>query len=85
MTSNCSTGKRCYDSLELAREGLIAIRARNALPASEGPQGVYRCQICDCYHLTSSKTDGFNLSSEDEKRIEREGQARFWEEKFKKK
>ncbi len=83
MSGQCSSGKRCFDSVTLAKESLIHIRTR--FPAGEGPQGIYQCDLCGCYHLTSDSGADFGLDDKDRHRIDREREARHWEDKFRKK
>jgi len=85
MSLHCTTGKRCYDSVTLAKEGLIHVRAAREFLPGEGPQGIYQCALCGCYHLTSAPEAEFGLEEEDKKRIDKEKEARHWEDKFRKK
>ncbi len=81
MYRDCPTGKRCFDSEVIAREALVQVRARHGYSESEGPQNVYRCDICHAFHFTSSSAN--SLSPEEKAREKREREARFWEDKFK--
>lgn len=85
MDRFCSSGKRSFDSEELAREALIEVRARNNFPDGQGPNGIYVCEYCKCYHLTSKSPDNTLIdSTEARERIRREREANFWLNKLNK-
>jgi hypothetical protein len=85
MSRFCSTGKRSFDSEELAREALIDVRARNNFPDDQGPNGIYGCEICGCYHLTSKSSDDSLINNtESQERIRRQKEANFWLNKLNK-
>jgi hypothetical protein len=52
--SGCVTGKKMYDSMEIAEEVLIEAWSRYDYGSGRGPVAVYRCDDCGRYHLTSS-------------------------------
>ncbi|MCB0495565.1 MAG: hypothetical protein KDC79_05490 [Cyclobacteriaceae bacterium] len=79
---NCSSKKVCYSSPEEVREALLQARSKYR----NGPVSFYKCEFCGAFHLTSKgNLDESVLSDENIKRIERESEARTWEERFKKK
>jgi hypothetical protein len=85
MNGFCSSGKRPFDSEELAKEALVDIRARNRWTDDQGPNGIYLCDSCGCYHFTSKSQEPEETLSEDlKKRIQREKQAQFWINKLNK-
>ena len=49
----CITGKKMYPSQEIAEDALIEARTQFEYKANQGPIGVYLCEDCGCYHLTS--------------------------------
>lgn len=50
---NCSTKKIGYSSKNAAISALIELHKKSSFSHGQGPQNVYRCEICDQYHLTS--------------------------------
>jgi hypothetical protein len=83
LKGNCVTGKRSYDSRAAAEEALIDHRIQfNHRPGS-GPINVYQCSDCGNWHFTSKGMINPLLNDARVKdRIEREQQARKWEDKF---
>lgn len=79
----CSSRKRTYDSAVQAEEALIELQSRSAFRAGDGPVGVYRCDICGGYHLTSKGT--LNQTLADKQRngtIDRHREANHWIDKL---
>lgn len=52
---SCPSGKRAFTSEVQAEEALIDTRTRRG-DERNGPVGVYRCDDCGQYHLTSKGT-----------------------------
>lgn len=78
------THKVCYDSEHQAEQALLSARARFPVSSGTGPVAVYRCNYCECYHLTSKGEESYLLRSEDTKRkIDLEREAFYWESKIK--
>lgn len=76
----CSSKKVCYNSPEEAEEALLQARAKYR----HGPVAFYECEFCGQYHLTSKGDKHIGLETkEEEERIQKEQEARFWEDKFK--
>lgn len=50
----CASGKRVYVREDLAEDALIEAWVHFDFSAGKGPVGVYRCEDCGNYHLTSS-------------------------------
>lgn len=50
--AGCITGKKSYSSESLAEDALIEARTRHG-DEKNGPVGVYRCEDCSQFHLTS--------------------------------
>lgn len=79
----CSSGKRAYSNLVLAKETLIQHHIRNNYKRGEGPINVYECQECGNWHFTSKGAE--NEIFEDQEvmaRIESERRAFLWEQKL---
>lgn len=78
--SSCRSGKRAFDTVELANEALINNHIVNDYKKDEGPLNVYQCEDCGLWHFTSRgpKSD---LLNDDEvvERIKRERLATYWE------
>lgn len=80
----CSTHKRCYASYELAEEALIGAHVTYNYGKSSRPVGVYQCDQCGQYHLTSQGEVNSRLKKMlDEGEIQRQKEAGWWEKKFK--
>jgi hypothetical protein len=50
---SCTSNKRLYLSENLAEEALIEARIQFDYGSGKGPIGVYRCEDCGYFHLTS--------------------------------
>jgi hypothetical protein len=81
----CSTGKRIYDTAQMAEDGLIETWTRFNVTPGNGPVGVYRCEDCGFYHLTSKGPMNAKLASYlAEGKIKWQTDINYWEDKFKK-
>ncbi|MGB3465267.1 MAG: hypothetical protein WBA74_08355 [Cyclobacteriaceae bacterium] len=80
---NCSTGKRMYDTEDLAVEALIANRSRFHHGDNSGPINVYQCDDCGNWHFTSRGPEHPLLHSDEvQKRISLNREAGYWERKL---
>jgi hypothetical protein len=83
---NCITGKKRYPSEQIAEDALIEARTQFDYPANNGPIAVYRCEDCGDYHLTSKGKMNERLAkSLAEGAIQKQKEANFWLNKFRKK
>lgn len=83
--SNCSSGKRSYLSESLAEEALIGAHINYHYTKGQGPIGIYQCELCGQYHLTSKG----NMNQRLEKALQggtiKKGRdANWWENQSKK-
>jgi hypothetical protein len=83
--TNCVSGKRVYESHDMAVEALVEARTRYTYSSGNGPIAVYKCDECGFYHLTSKG----QINSELEKRlkngkIDLEKEANRWLDRMKK-
>ena len=53
---DCPSRKIGYSSYHAAVEALLETHRKSGFTKTEGPQNIYRCSICDQYHLTSHGT-----------------------------
>lgn len=53
MAAKCPSGKRSFNSQQVAEDVLIDLWSKNEYRQGEGPVAVYRCEDCGYYHLTS--------------------------------
>lgn len=84
--NRCSAGKRGYQSYEKAVEALLAARTKFNYREGSGPVSVYHCDECGMYHLTSQGPINEQLKkSLSDGSIDRQKQADYWEQRFKKK
>lgn len=80
----CSSGKRAYKTFELAEEALIAAHINYQLGKGKGPIGVYLCEDCSLYHLTSQGTINPRLEKLiKDGEIQKQKEANWWEERTK--
>lgn len=80
----CVTGKKAYQSQELAEAALIGAHTRFDYASGKGPVGVYRCDDCGYFHLTSKGSVNPSLAQQlKEGKIDRERQANDWINKMK--
>lgn len=49
----CSSKKVGYSSSGAAITVLLEMHRKSGFAAGEGPQNVYKCHICDQFHMTS--------------------------------
>jgi len=78
----CTTGKVCYSTPFQAEEALIHAIVRTG-STNESPNGIYRCEYCECYHLTSSSRDRELIDSPQfQQRLRNYRQASEWEDRF---
>ncbi|MBR07381.1 MAG: hypothetical protein CMP48_06805 [Rickettsiales bacterium] len=79
----CSTGKRPYDSEQMALDALIDLRGRNNYRENSGPINVYPCDDCGAWHFTSKGTVHPELTKSDvQDRIKSQKEADYWERKL---
>jgi hypothetical protein len=81
----CVSNKKVYQTAELAEEALIEAHAQFEYKGG-GPIGVYRCEDCGYFHLTSKGDMNSRLAELiKEGKIERAREANHWLHKIKKK
>lgn len=81
--NGCVTGKRIYDSEQIALEALIDMRGKNNYRINSGPINVYQCDDCGLWHFTSKGAIHPSLQTEEtQKRISSQNEAEFWERKL---
>ncbi|MGC3946979.1 MAG: hypothetical protein QM762_21095 [Chryseolinea sp.] len=79
----CSTGKRVYDSVVQAEQALVHLQSKQQFKNGEGPVGVYRCDDCGGYHLTSKgPANPFLASQLRDGSIDRQREANRWIDKL---
>jgi len=79
----CATGKRSYISYELAEEALIGANINYGRSHEKGPIGVYQCDDCGQYHLTSKGEINKRLDQLlKDGEIQKQKEAGWWEAKF---
>ena len=79
----CSTGKRMYDSQEMAERALIENRSRFYHNDDSGPVNVYQCRDCGMWHFTSKGPRNPLLDDQQvRKRISVDREANYWERKL---
>jgi hypothetical protein len=82
----CSSGKIRYPSEEAAEDGLLELWTKNDYGAGQGPVGVYRCDDCGEFHLTSKGTMSDKLlQAIRTEKFRRQKEAKNWEDKLKRK
>lgn len=80
----CVTGKRCYPTVEIAEDALLEAWSRFAFTEGEGPVAIYQCEECGMFHFTSRGRMNERLAKAiKEGRIDREREARKWEDRLK--
>ena len=83
MIDYCITGKRCFDTEELAEEALIQNHIMNNYKKRQGPINIYLCQHCNTWHFTSKGGSHELFDDEDMvRKIEKGRIAYHWEKKF---
>lgn len=82
----CITGKISYPTALVAEDALIEARTNFDYPANNGPIATYLCDECGDYHLTSKGKMNDRLASLlADGKIQKQKEANFWMDKFKKK
>lgn len=85
FTRSCPTGKIVYGSASIAEDVLIELWSKNEYNTASAPVGVYRCDECGFFHLTSKGVMNEKLSAAiTSGKIKRQREAGRWEDKFKK-
>lgn len=78
----CSTGKRVYETLELAETALIDAYGK----FNRGPIAVYKCDDCGYYHFTSRGPMNEKLSAAIASgKIKEQQRANDWTDSLRKK
>jgi len=78
----CSTGKRVYETLEMAETALIDAYGK----FNRGPIAVYKCDECGRYHFTSRGPMNEKLvAAIASGKIKNQQRANDWMDSFKKK
>ena len=81
----CVTGKKIYDTREMAEDGLIETWIRFKIGAGNGPVAIYKCDDCGFFHLTSRGPMNEKLAAHiADGKIKKQSDINFWEDKFKK-
>ena len=74
-----------YPSQEIAEEALIEARTQFDYKLNQGPIGVYQCEDCGYYHLTSQGKMSDKLASQlKDGKINLQKEANQWIAKLKK-
>ena len=74
-----------YPSQEIAEEALIEARTQFDYKLNQGPIGVYQCEDCGYYHLTSQGIMSDKLASQlKDGKINLQKEANQWIAKLKK-
>ena len=82
----CPSHKKVYLTQEIAEDALIEARTRYEYANHRGPVGVYKCDDCGYFHLTSKGPINPSLAKlQDEGKIARQKEANRWEDKIKNK
>ncbi len=82
--NKCVSGKRVFESYDIALEALIQHHIMNDYKKGEGPINVYECQDCGHWHFTS-REPAHSLFEDDDtiKRISLARRANYWEKNLK--
>jgi hypothetical protein len=51
--TKCVSNKKMYPTMDVAEDALIEARTNFEFPSGHGPVGVYQCEDCGYFHLTS--------------------------------
>lgn len=79
----CVTGKRCFVTHELAEEALIGAHVNHSYNKGNGPIGVYACDECGQFHLTSKGEMNKRLAEMlKDGEIQKQKEVNWWEQKF---
>ncbi len=82
--NTCISGKKLYQTYNLAVDALIEARIRFDFKPGSGPIAVYLCEDCGQYHLTSKGKMNETLEKEISKgKIKLQKEASRWMDKFK--
>lgn len=82
----CPTGKKTYDTHEVAEDALIESWVKYDHKSGTGPVAVYQCEECGYFHLTSKGIMNGRLAKYiAEGRIKLLKEAQRWEGKLRKK
>jgi hypothetical protein len=79
----CPSHKKVYLTAEIAEDALIEARTKYDYADGNGPVGVYQCEDCGYYHLTSK--GAINPRLEQMQRageLDRKKQGAAWEQKI---
>ncbi len=83
--NSCPSGKRVYQTLELAEEALIGAWIAYEYGKGNGPVAIYQCEDCGLYHFTSQGEMNKRLAQMlKEGKIQKQKEADKWERKFRK-
>ncbi|MEM6812877.1 MAG: hypothetical protein AAF600_00625 [Bacteroidota bacterium] len=83
-TYKCVSGKRIYETVEIAEEALIQHHIVNEYKTGEGPINVYKCHDCGNWHFTSKgEPNSIFDNKEMILRIKNERRANYWERHLK--
>lgn len=81
----CVTNKRSYLTAELAEEALIGAHINFEYGKGTGPIGIYQCEDCGQFHLTSKGTMNARLQQMlKDGEIKKQKEANWWEGRFRK-
>jgi hypothetical protein len=81
----CVSHKKVYRSVHLAEEALMGARTRFEYGNGTGPIGVYQCEECGYYHLTSQGTMNAKLAAYlSSSQFKYEKEAQHWIDKLNK-
>jgi hypothetical protein len=81
---NCVTHKKMYPSKEIAEDALIEARTQFDYTRDGGPVGVYQCEDCGQFHLTSKGAMNPRLAEQlANGKIARQKEAARWLDKLK--
>ena len=84
MNGRCISGKKQFDTQQIAEDVLVELWTRNEYVAGQAPIAVYKCDDCGYYHLTSREPVNEKLAqllASGKLRHQRE--ANKWIDKFK--
>jgi len=81
----CPSGKKTYESKELAVDALLHARATFSYSSGGGPIAVYKCEDCGHFHLTSKGKMDLALEAHLKSgKIKLQGEANYWLDRIKK-
>jgi hypothetical protein len=84
--NTCPTGKRGHATFEMAEEALIGAHIAYNFGKHAGPMGVYICDECQQFHLTSQGEMNSRLKTLIESgELKKLKEASWWEGKIKRK